>query len=104
MGTSDPSEVATRILVLGPTARDARITGDILARARIAFAACRDLDHLCDEIEIGAAAILIPEEHLSRADRGRRLVALLQRQAAWSDLPVLIISASADGDRSGRPN
>src|SRR5262245_3151690 len=52
---------------------------------------CRDLGMLEAEIQIGAGAILLPEEAVT-SGQSDGLVAWLGRQPAWSDLPVLILA------------
>jgi signal transduction histidine kinase/ActR/RegA family two-component response regulator len=81
-----------RLLLLAPTDRDAAIAHSILAHAGIDAAACGDPTALVAAIDEGAGAILIAEEVLA-AGHGRILVDALSRQPAWSDLPVIILTA-----------
>ncbi len=80
-----------RVLMLGPTARDARLLERAVADAAIPVRGCRDASELCREIEAGAAAALLTEQAL-----GEPLDAVadcLGRQPNWSDLPVLLAVA-----------
>jgi len=85
-------ELERRILILGPTPRDTAILRDFLERSGIPSADCRDADSLFRELQQGVGAILVTEEAI--ADGAGRLGALLSRQPAWSDLPVLVLTAT----------
>jgi signal transduction histidine kinase len=90
-----------RVLVLARTSKDASITRSLLESVGIAVVICPSLTTLIDELERGAAAILIPEEAVSLAAI-LRLRVLLAQQPPWSDLPVLVLtSAGADSAASG---
>jgi PAS domain S-box-containing protein len=80
-----------RLLVLVPTSKDATLTASVLGRAGVACVCCADLVQLCQELEAGAGAVLLPEEAVS-PDRNRCLDEWLARQPPWSDLPVLVLS------------
>ncbi len=80
-----------RILVLTPTGRDALLTCDLLTRAGFATKVCVDLAELCHEAAQGAAALMVAEEVLRPSAR-TGLVAMLELQPSWSDLPVLIFT------------
>jgi signal transduction histidine kinase/ActR/RegA family two-component response regulator len=82
-----------RVVVVTPTSRDAAITRRLLHEANIPVETCASLDGLLDELGRGAAAILIPEE-LVTTEPAARLVELLEKQPAWSDLPVLVLARS----------
>lgn len=87
----NPSAHDLRILVMAPTVRDGEITAELLTGAGIATEQCKDLYALVKELNEGAAAALIAEEHLSSALLVP-LAAWLARQAPWSDLPLLILT------------
>jgi signal transduction histidine kinase/ActR/RegA family two-component response regulator len=81
-----------RILVLTPTGRDAALTCALLEKAGFSAATCKSLDDLCECYEgEGAAVFMIAEEAFSTAGRAK-LTALLAKQSAWSDIPVLIFT------------
>src|SRR5690349_8625733 len=80
-----------RILIMAPTARDSEITCELLNGSGITTHPCKDLYGLVHELNEGAAAALIAEEHLSGALKAP-LAAWLARQAPWSDLPILILT------------
>src|SRR4051812_16401878 len=80
------------VLVLMPTGRDAVMTRDILARSGMLARVCGSVDELCDEILAGAGAVLLTFESLVTAEANRRLFEILDNQASWSDLPILLFT------------
>ena len=86
-----------RVLLLAPTKRDGSITLNVLANSGIGTLVCASFEQLLSEIGGGVGSLLIAEECLidRRADA---LVATLQEQPAWSDLPVFILA------RQGTPS
>ena len=92
----DPQE---RILVLGPTGKDAELACGVLTRAGIAARACREIGEVYREYETGAGALLLADEAL---DEGavEGLLGLLGRQPVWSTLPLLIfVSGEESAER-----
>jgi signal transduction histidine kinase len=83
--------VDRRVLVLGPTNRDAATTRNLFEKAGVLCEVFTQLDPLILELSRGAAAILIPEEALTPDSTGR-LTAVLEAQPPWSDLPVLLLT------------
>jgi signal transduction histidine kinase len=88
---TDANPVEERVLMLAPTIKDAALSRSILERAGIACHCCADLAQICHELQAGAGAVLLAEEAIG-ADRTRQLDEWLSRQAAWSDLPILILA------------
>ena len=56
---------------------------------------------MCVEAEAGAGAALVAAEFLTD-DALPYLTAVLARQPAWSDLPVLVVGTGADDGASER--
>ncbi len=79
------------ILVLAPIGRDAALACEMLTQAGLACAACINLQALCDRIPEGAGAVLITEEAVLSPSTGR-LLQLLEKQPAWSDLPFVLLA------------
>jgi PAS domain S-box-containing protein len=79
-----------RVLMLAPTEKDAALARSVLGRARVVVCCCRDLDTVCNELETGASAVLLPEEAV-QGDTSR-LTGWLADQPPWSDLPVLVMA------------
>ena len=88
-----------RLLVLAPVGRDGELTCRILREGRIEAVNCVHLDFLCAEIERGAGAIVVAEEALVDDVSLARLAAVVSRQPAWSDLPVLMLTAHGADSR-----
>src|SRR3954452_16148446 len=84
-------DLERRVLVLAPTERDAQNTTRILQRQGIGSTVCRDIDALCREIAIGAGAVVLTEETLGAAHLAR-LVAVIEAQPHWSDLPFVALT------------
>jgi signal transduction histidine kinase/ActR/RegA family two-component response regulator len=62
-----------------------------LGNSAIECRICRDMRSLCDELAIGAGAVLLSEEAISDATR-QQLATLIAAQPPWSDLPVLVMT------------
>ena len=90
------ADAEQRLLVFAPTGRDAALTVSLLAGAGMIGEGCGSIEEVCDRVEHeGAACVMLAEEVLvprALACLGR----LLERQPAWSDLPILVFS-SPDG-------
>jgi signal transduction histidine kinase/CheY-like chemotaxis protein len=93
-----------RFLLLAPTGRDAPLTVEIFARGGLTCTPCHDIDELCTRFQgEGAAALLIVEEVLvPRAFA--RLCTMLQEQESWSDVPILLFTASSATLQSREPS
>jgi signal transduction histidine kinase len=81
------------VLILTPTGRDASVVVACLHEAGIQPRVCHDIADFCAGLE-AAAAGLIAEEALPAQALGL-LIAALQRQAAWSDVPLMILTSPA---------
>lgn len=80
-----------RLLVMPPTARDGALTLRLMQQAGIATTICANIAMICREIEAGAGAVLVTEEALAPAELGR-LLATLDGQPRWSDLPLILLT------------
>ena len=86
------------MLVLAPTGADAALSKTILADAGLACQVCGDLAELMQEWGVGVGAMLLTDDVLSAQDP-RELVKWVEQQPVWSDLPIILLSASgADSD------
>jgi PAS domain S-box-containing protein len=85
-----PSE--QRILLLAPTANDARLAAEVLRIAGLVPQICSDMLNLCAEMERGVGAILLAEETLN-PDSEACLVKALAQSPPWSDIPMAIITS-----------
>ncbi len=84
------TEAEKRVLIVAPTTRDAEITRSLLAQAGLTCRICENLRGLSKEIRTGAGAILLTEESVT-AEGIDELVANLNAQPPWSDLPVVMM-------------
>lgn len=84
-------ESERRVLLLAPTERDTEASRAVLGAAGIACTRCDHLELLCEEIQAGAGAVIVPEE-IVLADGPERLAQAIRCQPVWSDLPVIVLS------------
>lgn len=81
-----------RVLILAPRGRDAPVAAQVLLESGITSQICDDAAHLCREIDAGAGAVLVTTEALQRGAL-QLIVAALERQPSWSELPVLVFAS-----------
>ena len=91
MSESDVKDRDRCLLALVLTSKDASLTRKLLASNGISLEICPTFDALTQKLRLGAAAILLPEEAISR-EHNTTLRELLAEQPPWSDLPVLILT------------
>jgi PAS domain S-box-containing protein len=84
-----------RVLVLIAPAKDAELSRALPTQAGVHSEECRDLGHLCHALHEGAAAVLLSQEWLASPDLDC-LLTVLDRQPAWSELPILILTGGAE--------
>ncbi|MGZ8710988.1 MAG: ATP-binding protein [Thermoanaerobaculia bacterium] len=80
-----------RVLIVAPVGRDAELMCTHLEAARVACHVCADVDEVCRELDRGAGALIFTEEALT-PDTSPRLAQTLDRQPAWSDIPMIILT------------
>ncbi|WP_457391632.1 hybrid sensor histidine kinase/response regulator [Roseateles sp. P5_E1] len=79
-----------RVIVLAPTARDGDVTRRLLAEAGIDVAVCQGWRHAEELMHEGAGALMVTDAAF--ADAGFAvLLNVLERQPAWSNLPVVAL-------------
>lgn len=84
-----------RVLLLTPTGRDALLTQKILGEVGISSSICGSIEDLCRKIESGAGAVLMTEEALNQYAI-RCLLQALNKQPAWSDIPVILFATNSE--------
>ena len=89
--------VALRILIVAPVGRDAPAIVELLQSHGHLTRVCSGLREAGVEVEQGAGALLLTEESLDR-EQVAALLPRLDRQPAWSELPVIILTTA--GERS----
>ena len=85
-----PGPAGDTVLVLAPIGRDAHHVASLLERRGLRGVVCEDLAMLAAHVDDAAGAVLITEEAIARADT-RPLLAALQAQPEWSDLPFVFL-------------
>jgi PAS domain S-box-containing protein len=94
--SASPARDAGRVLVLAPIGRDADAAVDVVRRHGLRADAFTDLAVLAACIDDDAGAVLITEEALVRANVDP-LIAALNRQPTWSDLPFVFLGSQRTG-------
>jgi signal transduction histidine kinase len=85
-----------RALILAPQGRDAGVAAAMLEEAGVRSVACRSIEHLIEEMDVGAGFGLITEEALRTADL-HPLVNWIGAQAEWSDFPFILLTLRGGG-------
>jgi signal transduction histidine kinase len=80
------------ILVLTPTGNDALNAMVILRDAGLQPLYCANLTEVCEHLGENTGALLIAEEAFTAAETGL-LMKILAQQEAWSDIPIVLITA-----------
>lgn len=87
-----------RVLVLTPAGRDAEMVEQRLASAGLPCEVCEDMDGLLSALRTDAGVALVAQEAL--AAKAEALLAALEAQEPWSDIPILLLTpAPSKGDR-----
>lgn len=88
---------AHRILIVAPVGRDAPAIVELLQSHGHLARVCSGLRDAAVQVENGAGVLLLTEESLER-EQVAALLPRLDRQPAWSELPVIILTTA--GERS----
>jgi len=93
------STLPDHVLIFAPIGRDGELTRRFLEGAGVSNILCDSMAELCDAFEDdGAGALLLTEEALD-APGFARLVEVLDQQAYWSDIPVLLFTGGSPAER-----
>jgi signal transduction histidine kinase len=95
----EPAAVAAiceRVLVLAPWGRDAAVISGILSENQIVTTPAREIGEFNALLRGGSGAALVTEEALTPVGL-LELMTTLEEQAAWSDVPVLLLTGSDNG-------
>ncbi len=87
-----------RMLILAPFGRDSVMLHSTLDRAGIDSLICRSMAFLCEELPRGNAGLLITEEALTDVTV-QELIACLDAQEAWSDIPLIVLLSGGVGSQ-----
>jgi signal transduction histidine kinase/CheY-like chemotaxis protein len=88
---TDPRD--ERVLVVAPTGQDGTLASTLPDRAGLRVDACPSIASVVDEIRAGAGALVLAEEALGPASLPA-LLAVLEKQPPWSDLPVVVLATA----------
>ena len=97
MSTAAPTEAS--VALLAPYGRDAHVASRVLADQGFAVHTARGMDELCALIRSGVGVILVVEEALEAGARAR-LLAELQAQPPWSDVPLVVLTPEGELSRT----
>jgi signal transduction histidine kinase len=89
------SATELRVLVLAPIGRDAELTCEVLRAAGVGCQPCGSLQELGRELVAGAGAILATAEALE-PNGAPTFERMLELQEPWSDIPIVLATASGD--------
>ena len=87
-----PVKREDQVLILAPTAYDAPLAANVLHQERIGSQIAASLGELCEFLAQGAGVLLIAEEALAN-NAVESFITQLNRQPAWSDIPVIVMTA-----------
>lgn len=88
------------VVIAATTGREAVLIGEVLGRAEIVTQICHSLDDLCQAIRPETGAVLMSEGVLE--DPGiEAVLARLQAQEPWSDLPVVLLTVANENRERG---
>ena len=88
--------LSERALVLAPRGRDANLAAAILREAGLEAENCTSLDEVIEQLDVGAAFVVVTEEALAAADLAP-LSVWLRDQQEWSDLPFVMLTMAGGG-------
>lgn len=91
----------SRVLILAPHGRDARVIESVLTSASIRCMVCDDAPCLLAELENSAATAIVTEEVLGRG-LDEALKNYLVHQPPWSDFPFVVLTTRQASSRSAQ--
>jgi signal transduction histidine kinase len=89
------------VLVHAPFGRDAAMICQFLAQAGVSTKSCSTVEDVCAQIEEDTGAVFISDESLT-AGNISALVAVLNAQPPWSDLPVIVTTSGGEATLASR--
>ena len=90
-----------RVLIVAPVGRDAELMCTHLEAAGMSCHVCADVDEACRELARGVGALIFTEEAFT-SEMSPRLLHALDQQPAWSDVPMIILSAVPSMEKKSR--
>ena len=95
---ADGRQAGTAVLVFAPVGRDAALTREFLGRASIPNLVCASMTQLCDIFEADGGGVLLLTEEALDDPVFPHLTVLLEGQASWSDVPVLVFAGGSGAE------
>ena len=92
---ADATDGSAPIAILAPSGRDGDVTRMILSQVGFSTLLCADMTALCDAVATGVGVLLVAEEVLVPAAR-EALLAALDVQPSWSDVPVVVLTGEGE--------
>jgi PAS domain S-box-containing protein len=89
------------VLIAAPLGKDALLASQALEQAGIAAKICHGIREIAQRLDDSTHAILVTAEALAAADVPV-LLDRLERQPAWSDIPLILLTTSGRGDEMSR--
>ncbi len=100
--TADSNDQRAPIAILAPAGRDGAVAAMILTQAGFAARVCESMSALCATVRDDVGVLLLAEEALAGPARDM-LLAALESQESWSDLPVVVLTGEGELSRSLSP-
>jgi signal transduction histidine kinase len=88
--------VEGRILILAPTGDDATLVSEILVDRGLNAVTVADMAALAQEIQAGAAVVLLASEALDEPGAGSTVQSALAGQEPWSEMPVVLFGGDVE--------
>jgi signal transduction histidine kinase/ActR/RegA family two-component response regulator len=88
-----------RVLIHAPRGRDAHVVHTVLQAQKIESLVCVTEQDLLAQLQQGAAAVVLTEEALPQLLSDERLLAWLEDQPPWSDIPFVVLATKREGRR-----
>lgn len=88
--------ISERALILAPRGRDATIAVGMLREAGLEANACPSLPAMIDQLDQGAAFLIVTEEAILTADL-HPLADWIADQEEWSDMPFILLTTGGGG-------
>jgi two-component system, sensor histidine kinase len=97
--SANRSQDDARVLLVAPTRRDAVVTCSLLLKADVVCESYDDLLKLADQMKHGVGALMLTDRALFERDI-EAILQLLDQQAPWSDVPVVLLTQGLSSSRA----
>lgn len=94
---SDRDAAHGLVLIAAPLGKDAELAAGVLQQAGIETQICHGMRAIAEKLGHETAAVVVADEALV-ASEVPLLLAALDRQPAWSDIPLIILTSAGAGD------